>query len=775
MPIAPRVDGWYRRMANTPGPLAPAGGIGGVPFLQNDDAFAALYPNATLVVQWAPEAPIPSWSDDSSGWPWLDISADVIYERGGINVSSIGRADAAAQTSPAKCSFTLKNSNGYYSKGPQNTAFYPNVKLNVPVRVMISLTGQAADLRVRFQGYIWSFKPVWDSTGNYAVCEVQAAGTSRRLQQKSAPLRSPMFRAFGQRGPSTTVAYWSMEDPSGSTQFASGLEASTTPMSFAGTWSLSNYTGITGSQALPTMTSTSTYNASITHDFNAQGQVDFHFEPDTVPSADTAIMRISMAGATGVVRWEIVLVSGSSTQIKIDGYAANATVATTSTNAYFTYVGNGPIHASFCVEQSGGNINWQMSLYKSLGGAFASNTGSFAGTVGDISQISCLANVANADLSFGQVVVYDDFDYLQPGAPAFGWTDDDAVSRASGLAYEENIPMHIDGQFGTSVWSSTGTYLLSVDYNNHTHVGEQGEEDILSLIRAAADAELGILGDGLGPGLYYRTRSSIQNPAAAMTLTIDDLQPDFEPEDDDQDTVNKMTVSRTGGSSAIFIDEDGPLGTNSIDIYDSSRSLLVRYDTQLPNFAAWLVHQGTVEGYRYPTFELEFARIPEHAASWLAVLPGSRVDVTGVSDYVPQHPPQSIELQVQGWSEVITQVGWTAQLNCTPAVSSYVGTLASSSADTSEFVTRADTDGCVLTAAINVGDTFIAVLSSKLASIWTTDAADCPIDFNIGGYKITATAIGGGTTTQGMTITASPYFIPNGSSVSLWRPTYYGV
>jgi hypothetical protein len=240
--------------------------------------------------------------------------------------------------------------------------------------------------------------------------------------------------------------------------------------------------------------------------------------------------------------------------------------------------------------------------------------------------------------------------------------------------------------------------------------------------------------------------------------------------DDDQRNRNDITVSRTGGSSARFIDQTGPLGTDTIGVYDSSAELNVADDTGLLDQASWRVHLGTVEGLRYPTLRLDLLAVPTLATAWLAVPLTGRVDVTNITSRALQHPPDDLSLGVEGWTETLGTFTWDVTQNCSPQTPWAVAVVED------DQYGRVETDGSTLAADITTTATSASVTSST-AYIWTTTAtfpADFPFDIVIGGERITVTAITGGASPQTFTLTRSVNGVVKahsaGDAVSLWHP-----
>lgn len=69
-----------------------------------------------------------------------------------------------------------------------------------------------------------------------------------------------------------------------------------------------------------------------------------------------------------------------------------------------------------------------------------------------------------------------------------------------------------------------------------------------------------------------------------------------------------------------------------------------------------------------------------------------------------------------------------------------------------------------------ISRTMVLAFAPSIEGIWTTDSADYPIDLDVGGIKITATACSDSYSPQTMTISAAPVARTAGDRVQLWRP-----
>ena len=101
-------------------------------------------------------------------------------------------------------------------------------------------------------------------------------------------------------------------------------------------------------------------------------------------------------------------------------------------------------------------------------------------------------------------------------------------------------------------------------------LGDQARATFLDLIRDAAGTDGGLLYEPSNDyALQYRTLRSLcgQDPAVAFTYQDNLLRP-FEPVEDDQQTRNKVTVTRSGGAEATAEDATGRLGTQPPPVWD---------------------------------------------------------------------------------------------------------------------------------------------------------------------------------------------------------------
>lgn len=740
----------------------------GVPFLRTASAFFAIYPLAKLYVEWAPGSDL---SVDQSFWTWQEITNDVLLD--GSSSQSIdikqGRGSETSSATPAQCGFLLDNSSGSYSRGPGG-ANYGNIKLNIPVRVSVSLTGDFIDHVVRFQGYTNSLRPGWDETGGYATVELSASGTLRRLQQGEPSLRSAVFRY--NMSDSTIVDYWPMEDISGAKVLSNAISGGN-PMTFTGL-TLASYsggaTGVPGSDAIPVWLNTGSYNAYVAHSFSGQ-QWEVHAIVNftATPGADVAYLRVHTSGVN-TIRWEIAAVSGSTTDVNLKAYKEDGTTALNTSTAFTLTVGQ-PYRIRLMCDQNGTGVDWRL-VYSALdgqnGSAFVASGTVASSTIGNVTQISSLPSVQMVGASVGHIAVFDAYNHTSASNAFEGWIYDTPSNRIERLCDEELID--------SSFVDSTG----SID-----NMGIQTVDSLTTILRECEQVDRGILGDGLSPGLYYYSRTTLLNRTPTVSLAVTDLIPPFQPEDDDNGVLNKVTATRKFGSYATVTDVDGPLGTEAIDIYETSETGINNlYDSQMLNYAGWIMHFGQVDDYRYPIVCVDWRRsgAASKADDWLTMTPGKKLDIAALNTWNDQTSNATIELRVMGWSERLSNFYWDVSMNCSASSPWNQAEIAASTGAFNDWVLRTDVvEGNSLVAlAASAGATTLRVTtgtnSSNKWAVADTGGTNRAFYLNIAGWKVRATAISyTGLGYDQFTVDALPANIALNSVVKLWQQSVLGL
>lgn len=586
-----------------------------------------------------------------------------------------------------------------------------------------TLAGNAeiTNRKVRFVGEIASWTPRWETGGLDVTTEAEAAGVMRRLSQGVVPAKSPAFRAYTNATATNVVAYWPMEDASNATELASALDGHPA-MTFTDTVAPAAYDDWVGSDAIPTVTT---------------GELQVSVPEYTLSSLNTAnILMFLAVPAAGVVSTQRLMwfsQSGSATywdvQINTDGALKVRAFDSEGTNILDTGFSADSINGletvlTLTLTQDGADINYALTAFDitaSFETAVPDNTLTsftvagtlFSYTTGRVTKFRLCRDGAMNDTAIGHLVLGNTTGAFTATAGALvGWNAETAAGRVARLGREESLHAYATRA-------------------GDEQAGAQARNTALELMRAAEQVDKGILAEQRAIlGIRYVTRASMYNQPAAFTMDYegdDGLVAPLDPVDDDQSVTNDVTEQRDGGSSARATLTEGTLSTaappDGIGLYDTSHTTNLLNDTQPPHHASWRLHLGTWDETRFPRVAVNLAGAPDSIEDAAAADVGSRIQITNPPVWLP---PDTLDLQVQGYSEVMDQNRWTITYNCTPYGPFNVATEGDSLYD------RADTEGCELAEALTTTETDVDVLTTS-GPVWTTNGTEFPFSVRAGG------------------------------------------
>jgi hypothetical protein len=583
---------------------------------------------------------------------------------------------------------------------------------------------ELSDRWFRAVGTIDSWGPVWpwgdlssQQDGGLgegqARTELELAGLLRRLGQGASPLQSPLRRAT--EVDTALRAYWPMEDDADSTQFASAYPGGT-PMTIGGNIQPASNDLLPGSKPLPELGSTSFFSGAVVGSFSGHWRIDFYlYIPSTTPN------QVFFMRATGDGTVKTWLIDTSAGNVGVSGLNASGTSITSGAASGVDFFDRW-VNVQLVAVQNGADIDWDLTWFPiqypaHAGWTFGATLAS--ATVGGITAVAWPADADVSDISTGHWSVLDEGGVNFPSNAAMGWVGDTAAQRMIRLTNEQGIMFRL-----------VGDPALTAE------MGIQRVATLLELLDDAENADGGILFEQQDAvGLIYRTRASMYNQPPNMTLDAlqNQLQNPFRPIRDDQRIRNVVTAERIDGSSLTVEDA---ASVADVGIYDTSVSLNLFSDTQLPDAAGWLLHQGTWPGMRYPQLTTNLGVAPEVINEWLTVDQGAKVVVENLP---PQHPNTDVSVIAEGYSEPISPTTWAPVMNCSPAGVWDVAVLFGDWVP-DEYLLRLDTDGSILTEPIDDNDTTLFVTVTD-GPYWTSDNAETPMDIVINGERMTVTDI----------------------------------
>ena len=766
---APLLESWRRRYLRslTGTPNSGSTSQAGTPIL-----VAQFGGSLRLVVEIAFGYTYPS---DATGWVWADVTGDVqVGEDGHISITR-GRQDESSHATPAQCTLTLKNGSGKYSQSALG-ALYPNIRRNVPLRVRLIFDSRSY---TRFIGYVTKWPAEFDTSGRYAVVNVQANGVLQRLQQGQQVLASVMARGIPNYTANPAISYWPCEDVVGATQLASGL-AGFPPLSFTrATPTLAAYSGFVASNPIP-QANGSSWHATIpayTQASPNQLQLQFFLNVPSTGAVDGTILTEIHTTGTGP-RWEIMYNLGGKLSLKVYDYFGNLLFDTGA----IAFLVNGVNELVVLqLTQSGANVNWLLCAYPVTTGTAGFTSGTFtAVTLGIAQSIHIFPGGENTTVAIGQIIVQAlvDANVFALNSYVNAWIGDTPGSRISRLCTENGELANFNGASDQTM-------------------GAQLPKTFIQLIQEAELADGGLVADGgtflegigtaasgtRGAGVTLYVRNQFESVPASLVLDASKGEiSDFAPADDDLLNLNYYTATRQGGSSAIASDLTGPFGVNAIGQYPGSDTINCQYDVTLPHYAGWAVHRGTTFGptnsssYRYPTVPVRVQAKPYLINQVLLTDLLCRIDLLNIHQVRAQQQDFTISNQVQGYTEIINKFQWEPTYTCTPYEVARVAILAQDTGDTGEFVARLDTDGSQVVGDTPAGSATITVATPS-GPLWTTLADDFPLVVNMGDIPVTVTNITGSSSPQTFTVTGSTVtkLLPNGTAVSVWNMTVLGM
>lgn len=683
------------------------------------------------------------WTAETLDSPWTQLG-EAVVQAGTTSIFNststlrVGNATDIGFTPPIGRVHSAEVRNGIWGTAVANpyfssqsvgaTSFADAAGLTWTINSDASITNR----KTRFTGEVSAWNVRWENRFDI-VTEVEAAGIMRRLTQGASPVRSPMHREFTNPARANIKAYWPMEDEASATAFASGFDGQAA-MTFTATGvTPAAYTDWDPSAALPTITSGKVTGRPPA--YTATSYIFIRFFA-AVPAAGVSFTdRLFSFTQTGTARtWTAYI--NTSGNVDLRAYDVDNTQIL-STGFTAAAINGTQRHIGIELTQDGADIDYQIVFYAledatldAVGAASTSASGTLAGyTVGSVIEVRVGESGGLNGTAIGHIAVADDDGAFADTLGALvGWEGEPGYSRIFRLGTEEDIPAYPAGV-------------------SDQEMGLQGRQTFLALLREAEATDGGILCEQRDfLGFRLRDRVDLYNQMPTLTLDYsgdDGLVTPLTPTDDDQRVRNDVTVQRSGGSSTRDTLTTGTLSTQAppdgVGTYDESVTLSLYADGQTDDFAGWRVHLGTWDESRYPTVKIMLEAAPSLIDAASDTDTGDRIQITNPPDWLPT---DTIDLQVQGYSESFDQFTWNIEFNCAPAGPWDVAWTGADTAAAGREFAWADTAGSSLAEALTSTETDVDVLTAS-GPRWTDDVTDTPYDLRVGGEVMTVTAPGG--------------------------------
>jgi len=682
-------------------------------------------------------------TDDPSNWPApVDLTSRLLDRDISL---SLGRSPGQRTAAAGQCTLWLDNDDGALTPLLATSPYYPHWDLGVPIALDVDGVGSSPPYGL-FRGYAVSIEaeivPLVGGRSTSAV-KVTLGGIQRRLGQGKV-LRSTIRRLFdpqiaARMGRGLPIYYWPMDygQPLASLQSRPligtepiHLEVSTVdePPDWAGAelapW-LGSGLRITGSMLL--------YGGILApgSPTTIAADVVFRYEGGTNPVMFLRLQGIDFGVLAPVENTYGIL--AQTDPFRLELRRLNSTLTTdTSDVAEIPWDGK-PHHFRIEATQNGPDVD--VAAY--IDGQLVLSATDSSASLTTIPRWVLSTSRANGVIGHAALWI----DALEPAATvsdaAAGYIGETATDRIARVCAEEGIPH--------TPWSPAPS--------DDIRLGPQPVGTVLDVLRDAETAGQGRLYETLSTwGLGYRPLRAHynQDPLIAVDLSTyraTGRPAPLRPVRNDARVRNEWTVRRVGGSEVTVIDADHQAKRGR---YNDSVTVNLASDDQLTNDASWRLHVSTDDSVRYPSLTLDLGANPDLLASWLdppgGTVLGARVDVTGLPQ---QHTPDDLSMLIEGYTETLGRRRWVVELVTEPYGPYDIGTYG---ADAGSATKRYDTLQTVTAEALDTTETGVDVTNAGDAR-WSSTAV--PYDIEIGGERMTVTAVSGTGASQTLTVVRS--------------------
>lgn len=710
--VAPFLAAWRRRAGNRPGPASAA---------------------ATGEASTGDPVQIELWVRGT----WIDITSYCLVRdnSGRVDISQHGIRAEGSQAEPAVGRLQLKNPDARFSPRNPEGPYYGAIGRNTPMR--ISVPDGNGGKAYRLWGEVSEWAPGWDPTGTDVWVDVTVSGILRRLTQGPAPAHSPMYVALSDPFSPNLRAYWPCEDASTATSVSSPLPAGNT-MTVAGSPSLAGYSGFAGTDPVVLLQASSMAGTVGTYPDPAMTQVRFQcFIPAAGLTDGKVICSIDQEdySAGSAQFWELFYTTTGNT-LWLRMCASDGTLLGIELQHTLDVRGRS-LYVSVELQETGTGITRTLRLYDL--------TTKTSYDVADTAALTSLSRITR--IQFGPA--------SRSAVGPLGTTGLTGVAIGHVTVEDVITPINFLGAHLTPIGETAGRRVQRIcgeegigfesigDLDASFTLGDQEKVAPLELMRQAELADTGMLFESrVMLGLGYRTGPALCNQDPQLTLNYAgfNLAEIPTPVEDDRYIANQVTVT-VGGVSETYSRTDGVLSTQlppaGVGVYGTTVTLNLASSDDADTQAAWRVHMGTVDEPRYPQISVNlahptFTSNPALRRAVLALRQGDRVLVQNVPDWLP---PGDVDQIVLGFEETITHFEHRITLVCAPASPYQVGV-----SDVTAAIV--DTDGSDLVEDASSAATALTVEPSPGQSgLWTTDAANLPLDVRVGGEIMRVTNI----------------------------------
>jgi hypothetical protein len=575
--------------------------------------------------------------------------------------------------------------------------------------------------------------------------DLQGEGLLRRINQWKDSLRSPVFRQVSARASSgRLLGYWPGEDRVGSTGLSNAMPGGQPGLATGVTYQAGP--ALSGTDALLKIGTSSKLSGRFLKPTGAPNgwQISWAFQLDaTAPVTDTQLITWT---TTNGYRWFLQV---SSTQYTLLVTAGDGVTVLSVLGAGFSGTGD-PVSQGIVfrvkVSAAAGTVTAETAWYSQDNPFVFGITQTFPGTTGNLLSWAVGGNLATDGMTFGHVYGVagttddlQDYDTLNAFDGYRGELAGDRFLRLCGYAKV----------FGFLIGNAADTQPM----------GPQRSGRIIDLLKEIQVTEDGPIFDAVWrTGLYLRTRKSMLNQTAKLTLPKAQCAKPLTKVTDDLVSGNRVTVRNRTGGEATYEVLTGPGSTqdppNGVGLYEQTVDVNVADDADLDEIAGRWAYKLSDTTARYSSVTVDLDAQPGLETAVGLVDIGDRIFL---SDVRPGGAGLIVLGYADNWDTKFRRT-WTAV--CAP--------------DTLYNPARYDTAGV----KYDSRSTTLAVARDAVQTSWsisTTDPEDpwsttgVPYGWTVDGETMTVTAMtaaaGAGPYTQTATVTRGTNGAPKAHAV----------
>lgn len=594
----------------------------------------------------------------------------------------------------------------------------------------------------RFHGEVSEFPTKWDNTGTDVYSPIVASSVVRRIQQGELPLDGSMLRYMSSK--SGLFGYWSLEGNGTSTRtIAATLAKKGAPASIL-SGSVSYNTDDT---LLPASTSYATL------DTGTRITMAGSTASNTTVATASLFFSLGQGNVTAPTVWIVYgtgtvafwTVSIETTTWYVRGFTADGTPLGSLMQGNFPSGTSATdwIAWRMQITTSGGNIVMNVRYHKIGTDTVTSATnssvsGSFVGRFASI-ELNPFNDTAVNGTKFAHVallntsLVSDETNYVYA---ANAYQGELAGMRFLRVAALRGLDVDIIGDPADTV-----------------PMGPQKTESPTAIMQQCADADGGFIYAARDfSGLVMRTNRSLwSQDILELDYSANHFDGELSPTDDDKVRRNRVTISRSSGTSYTHSRDTGPNNTNSpvddpegVGLYEAAYQLNLEDDPEVENAAQYATYLGTWDEIRFPSASVSLHRAPFVADVGLA-LGIQQLDVGdpfSINNLPNWLPPDPVALMTRGYTEVLSNMQWSFGFS-TQSYGPFIGNDLTGSVGTRELAAARNSS---LNADITTTATSFTVKTTSGSALWKTGSVGLMV--MIGGEQMFVGSISGSSSPQ---------------------------